>query len=106
MKPPVLGMLCLIKTRSWDSFPWRNRRAETKICPRMRLIFPASEADAPRFFIPTRSFSVSTCSDAMAVEWNGHLATLFDAQAACADTYSVECQPFLAEAVAVAEVHS
>jgi hypothetical protein len=42
----------------------------------------------------------------MAVEWNGHLATLFDAQAACADTYSVECQPFLAEAVAVAEVHS
>jgi hypothetical protein len=49
---------------------------------------------------------VLACSGAMAVEWKGHLSTLFDAQVACTDTGSSECQPFLAEAVAVAEVFS
>jgi hypothetical protein len=43
------------------------------------------------------------CSGAMA-DWKGHLTTFFDAQAACANMYSPECQPFLAEAVAVADV--
>ena len=37
-------------------------------------------------------------------EWKGHLATLRDAQAACSDTNSKDCEPFLAEAVAVADV--
>ncbi len=37
-------------------------------------------------------------------EWKGHLATLWDAQVACADSYSKDCEPFLAEAVAVADV--
>jgi hypothetical protein len=44
------------------------------------------------------------CSGAMAVEWKGHLSTLFDAQVSCTNTDSLECEPFLAEAVAVAEV--
>ena len=44
------------------------------------------------------------CSDAMAVEWNGHLAKLYDAQVSCTDMLSLECRPFLAEAVAVADV--
>ena len=36
--------------------------------------------------------------------WKGHLATLWDAQVACSDTNSKDCEPFLAEAVAVADV--
>ena len=40
----------------------------------------------------------------MADDWNGHLATLFDAQAACTDIDSSKCEPFVAEAVAVADV--
>ncbi len=44
------------------------------------------------------------CSGAMAVEWKGHLATLLDAQVSCTDMFSLECRPFLAEAVAVADV--
>jgi hypothetical protein len=44
------------------------------------------------------------CSGASAVEWKGHLSTLFDARIACTNTDSTECEPFLAEAVAVAEV--
>jgi hypothetical protein len=46
------------------------------------------------------------CAGAMAVEWNGHLATLFDAQVSCTDMLSLECRPFLAEAVAFVEVFS
>jgi hypothetical protein len=38
--------------------------------------------------------------------WNGHLATLSQAQAACANTDSNECLPYFAEAVAVAQVLS
>jgi hypothetical protein len=49
---------------------------------------------------------VLTCSDATALEWKGHLTTLFDAQVACTDMFSLECQPFLAEAVAIAEMFS
>jgi hypothetical protein len=37
-------------------------------------------------------------------DWKGHLTTLFDAQVACTKTDSPECEPFLAEAVAVADV--
>jgi hypothetical protein len=47
------------------------------------------------------------CSSATAVElprWKGGLTTLFDAQVACTDMLSPECEPFLAEAVAVADV--
>jgi hypothetical protein len=44
------------------------------------------------------------CSGAGAGQWKGHLSTLFDAQVACTNSDSVECEPFLAEAVAVAEV--
>jgi hypothetical protein len=47
------------------------------------------------------------CTSATAVElprWKGHLTTLFDAQVACTDMLSPECEPFLAEAVAVADV--
>ena len=50
------------------------------------------------------------CSGAMAdwkwKAWKGHHTKLFDAQNACTNTYSVECEPFLAAAVAVAEVFS
>lgn len=42
--------------------------------------------------------------EAHAGEWKGHLATLFDAQIACTDSSSRACEPFLAEAVAVADV--
>jgi hypothetical protein len=38
--------------------------------------------------------------------WKGHHTKLLDAQNACKDTYSLECEPFLAAAVAVAEVFS
>jgi hypothetical protein len=47
------------------------------------------------------------CTSATAVElprWKGHLTTLLDAQVACTDMLSPECEPFLAEAVAVADV--
>ena len=36
--------------------------------------------------------------------WRGHLATLQDAEAACIDWSSDSCLPYLAEAVAVADV--
>jgi hypothetical protein len=38
--------------------------------------------------------------------WKGHHTKLFDAQNACTNTDSLECEPFLAAAVAVAEVFS
>jgi hypothetical protein len=41
---------------------------------------------------------------AHASEWRGHLATLFDAQKDCVNTESTACLPYLAEAVAVADV--
>jgi len=50
------------------------------------------------------------CSGAMAdwkwKAWKGHHTKLFDAQDACKNTDSLECEPFLAAAVAVAEVFS
>ena len=49
------------------------------------------------------------CSGAMAdwkFKWKGHHTKLFDAQNACTNTDSMECEPFLAAAVAVAEVFS
>jgi hypothetical protein len=39
-----------------------------------------------------------------AAEWKGHLSTLLDAQVACTNVHSLECEPFLAEAVAVADI--
>ena len=47
---------------------------------------------------------LSLSDQALAQEWKGHLATLWDAQIACSDTNSKDCEPFLAEAVAVADV--
>jgi hypothetical protein len=38
--------------------------------------------------------------------WKGHHTKLFDARNACKNTDSLECEPFLAAAVAVAEVFS
>ena len=38
--------------------------------------------------------------------WKGHHTKLFDAQNACKNTDSLECEPFLAAAVAVADVFS
>jgi hypothetical protein len=50
------------------------------------------------------------CSSAMAdwswKGWKGHHTKLLDAQNACKNTDSLECEPFLAAAVAVAEVFS
>jgi hypothetical protein len=50
------------------------------------------------------------CSGAMAdwtfKGWKGHHTKLFDAQNACKNTDSPECEPFLAAAVAVADVFS
>ena len=46
---------------------------------------------------------LSLCGQAWSQEWRGHLATLGDARIACSDTHSKECQPFLAQAVAVAD---
>ena len=50
------------------------------------------------------------CSGAMAdwkwKAWKGHHTKLFDAQNACTNPDSLECEPFLAAAVAVAEVFS
>ena len=50
------------------------------------------------------------CSDAMAdwsfKGWKGHHTKLFDAQNACKNTDSLECEQFLAAAVAVADVFS
>jgi hypothetical protein len=43
---------------------------------------------------------------ANADQWRGHLARLVDAQLACTDTNSSSCLPYLAEAVAVANVLS
>jgi hypothetical protein len=37
-------------------------------------------------------------------EWGGHLATLAEAKIACSDSHSKECEPFLAQAVAVVDV--
>src|SRR5271169_5086517 len=47
---------------------------------------------------------LSLSGQAWSWEWKGHLATLWDAQVACSDTNSKDCEPFLAEAVAVADV--
>jgi hypothetical protein len=50
------------------------------------------------------------CSGAMAdwkwKAWKGHHTKLFDAQNACTNRDSLECEPFLAAAEAVAEVFS
>jgi len=50
------------------------------------------------------------CSGAMAdwswKGWKGHHTKLFDARDACKNTDSLECEPFLAAAVAVADVFS
>ncbi|HXX52557.1 MAG TPA: hypothetical protein VEI98_14915 [Xanthobacteraceae bacterium] len=50
------------------------------------------------------------CSGAVAdwkwKAWKGHHTKLSDAQDACTNTDSLECEPFLAAAVAVAEVFS
>jgi hypothetical protein len=50
------------------------------------------------------------CSGAMAdwswKGWKGHHTKLFDARNACKNTDSLECEPFLAAAVAVADVFS
>jgi hypothetical protein len=43
-------------------------------------------------------------SAAWSGQWAGHLATLFQAQIDCTNTDSEECLPYLAEAVAVADV--
>jgi hypothetical protein len=43
---------------------------------------------------------------ARSTEWNGHLATLIEAQAACKNAQSNECLPYLAQADAVATVLS
>ncbi len=40
---------------------------------------------------------------AMADTWDGHLATLQDAKAACRDVDAVSCLPYTAQAVAVAD---
>jgi hypothetical protein len=45
-------------------------------------------------------------ADAQSAEWNGRLATLMEAQAACKITGSNECLPYLAQAEAVAQVLS
>jgi hypothetical protein len=50
------------------------------------------------------ALTLSLSGQAWSQEWKGHLATLWDAQTACSDTYSKDCEPFLAEAVAVADV--
>jgi hypothetical protein len=47
---------------------------------------------------------LSLSGQAWSKEWKGHLATLWDAQVACSDTNRNDCEPFLAEAVAVADV--
>lgn len=47
---------------------------------------------------------LSLPGQAWSQEWKGHLATLWDAQVACSHTNSKDCEPFLAEAVAVADV--
>ncbi len=47
--------------------------------------------------------SLLLASSAMA-DWMGHLARLSDAQIACRDIDSDACQPFLAEAVAIADL--
>jgi hypothetical protein len=47
------------------------------------------------------------CSGAMEWKaWKGHHTKLFDAQNACTNIDSLECEPFLAAAMAVAEVFS
>jgi hypothetical protein len=52
------------------------------------------------------SLGITTSSIAQSSAWNGPLATLFQAQAACANPDSNECLPYRAEAVAVAQVLS
>ncbi len=47
---------------------------------------------------------LSLSQPAWSQEWRGHLATLSDARVVCSDAHSKECEPFLAEAVAVADV--
>jgi hypothetical protein len=51
---------------------------------------------------------VLVCSGAMAEwkwkTWKGHHTQLFDAQNACTNIDSLECEPFLATAVAVSDV--
>jgi hypothetical protein len=47
---------------------------------------------------------LSLSGQAWSQEWKGHLATLNEARIACSDTQGKSCEPFLAEAVAVADV--
>ena len=65
------------------------------------------KAIAPLIAAP---FITLLCSGAMAdwtfKGWKGHHTKLFDAQNACKNTDSPECEPFLAAAVAVADVFS
>ncbi len=48
--------------------------------------------------------SVITASGPAQADWMGHLANLSDAQNACRDIDSNACEPFLAEAVAIADL--
>jgi hypothetical protein len=50
--------------------------------------------------------TVTASPVAQPAPWTGRLATLFQAQAACSNTDSNDCLPYLAEAVAVAQVLS
>jgi hypothetical protein len=50
------------------------------------------------------SLGAMASAGAQSSGWNGHLATLIQAQAACKNTDGNECLPYLAEAEAVAQV--
>jgi hypothetical protein len=64
----------------------------------------ATWADNPRALIVWLLLLFSLSGQVWSQEWKGDLATLWDAQVACSDTNSKDCEPFLAEAVAVADV--
>jgi hypothetical protein len=49
------------------------------------------------------AFLSITSKSAMAVPWEGHLATLNDAKLACRDIDSGPCLPYMAQAVAIAD---
>jgi hypothetical protein len=72
------------------------------------VIASESQSRATRYVLigvlAVLSLALSAGQVAQSSEWQGHLATLRQAQIACRNLNSRDCLPYLAEAVAVADV--
>ncbi len=92
----------------WEAQTQARREADTpkRLVPEKSDIIRAAHV-ASRFqsrICAAMCLSVITAAGPAQADWLGHLARLSDAQNACRDIDSKACEPFLAEAVAIADL--